>query len=143
MSPDVSLAVNALLRADADLTALVGTSIYFDRLPQTASGNALALWVITETAHMNLARAQGLDQASVQVDAYGLSRSDANAIASAAWKALDGFQGVSAEVHVLGVSRNTGIRYTTDRVQLGTDQYRFIASQELLISYDSINLITP
>lgn len=137
MSVDISSAVHLLISQQPPLSSLLGTNVYTDQLPQTSTGPALVLWTVTETAFNTLGGALGMDQARIQFDAYAVSRPAANHIAWEVWTALDAFQGVVDGVQIKETSRATGVRSVTDRVLAGSDQYRFIATQDILFTYCS------
>lgn len=144
---DISLAVMSLLRSKTAITDLVGANIFFDRLPQGKPEDAIVIWTITETAHTNLGGAQGLDQSVMQVDAMGRTRSDANALAWTIWTQLDPAAGpnplpiVQDQIQISGIHRLSGIRTPTNRVRSGTDEYQFLATQDLQFSYCSLELV--
>ena len=137
MAVDVSLAIMRLLESKSEITALVGNKIYANRLPQNAETPSIVLWVVTETPHMHLEGAVGMDQALFQFDSNAKTQWQANELAWTIWTVLDGFQGISDSVEIKGVDRSSGLRYGTDRVEAGSDQYRFVTSQDLLITYCS------
>ena len=45
--------------------------------------------------------------------------------------------GIVGTTLIKDLSRDTGIEHTTDRVSAGSDSYRFIASQDFMVTYDS------
>ena len=137
MSYDISSAVHLLISQQTEVTNLVGTNIFTDQIPQTASGPLIVIWTITETPFNQLSGALGMDQARIQFDAYGTSRPQANDIAWNIWVALDAFQGVVGGVQIKETSRASGVRSVADRVLGGSDQYRFIATQDILFTYCS------
>ena len=139
--PDIGLAVSSLLRSKTAITDLVGSRIYNGHVPQSAQQDGIVWWIVTEVPWMHLGGAMGIDQARIQFDAFSMTQALSNQIAWTIWTELDGFQGVSASVHIKGLTRASGVGYRTRRVQSGTDQYRFVSSQDLTFTYCSKELI--
>ena len=143
MSVDIMLTASKLLRSKTAITDLT-TKIFTDRLPQKIATRAIVLWAITETAHEALDGPIGLDQATIQIDAYAASpgtRAEAQELAWTIWTQIAGYSGTTNNVHIKGVSRRSGVRCPTDRPLLGSDQYRFVATQDILFSYQSLELV--
>ena len=136
---DVSLPIIELLRTAPTVTNAVGSNIFFDRMPQSIESSALCIWTVSAVGHMDLSGPVGLDQDVMQFDAYAKTRGAANCIASVVWQRLAGKQGVTKGVHIKGITRSSGGRMSFDRVKTATQQVRFVVSQDLLISYDSLN----
>ena len=134
--PDITLAVSNVLGADPDVSAIT-SQVFINRLPQNIDGPSVVLWVIAETPFNHLGGSLGMDQALIQLDSYGTSPGIANTLAWRVWLALDNISGVFAGVFVKGAMRRSGIRNASDRVLVGTDQYRFIASQDFRFTYCS------
>ena len=134
---DISLAVRALLKGSSAITDLIADRLYSDHIPQTAPSDGVVFWVVTENPWEHLGGSVGIDQARIQFDAFSRIRGAANEIAWTIWNQFDGYAGVSAGVQIKGVSRARGVSNLTDRTLLGSDQYRFIASQDLLFTYCS------
>ena len=136
---DIAAGVLAILSADANLVVKVGNRINPDRIPQDFEGqDSIVYRIIQETANMSLEGANGLDQALFTIEAYSRRRINANEIAQLAWQACDNFHGEAGGVQIRGVDRTTGVTYGTDRPQAGTDQYRYIARQDLRFTYYSL-----
>lgn len=135
---DIGAAVIALLKSKTAITDIVGTSVFADHMPQAELSNGIVLFVISENPQMALDGATGLDQARIQLNAFSKTRAEANRIAWTIWTELNGFAGSVSNVQVKGVSRSSGVSYRTDRVQSGSDEYRFVATQDLLFSYCSL-----
>jgi len=139
-NPDISLAVRALLLRNA--TIAQQATVVVNRLPQDITGSAICLWVVGETPFNPLGGAVGMDQARIQLDSYAEKPADAASLSWYTWKTLDGFHGVVDGVFIKGASRQTGVRQLTDRVLVGTDQYRFVATQDFRFTYDSLEKVT-
>ncbi len=137
MNLDISLAVKARILQNPVIAQQA--TVVVNRLPQGIVGNAIVLWVIGETPFNDLIGSIGIDQARLQIDSYAEKPADAAKLASTLWQHLDGFSGVVAGVFIKSSSRVTGVRQLTDRVKVGTDQYRFIATQDFRFTYDSLS----
>ena len=120
MNVDIGAAFSSLLLSQTAITSRVQTRVYSDRLIQNAKSPAIVYWVVTETAHEGIDQATGLDQARFQVDSYGLTRPQASEVAWHIWNEVAGYSGTISDVYILGLSRITGVRHTTDRVEAGT-----------------------
>ena len=135
-NPDISLAIKALLLRNA--TIAQQATVVVNRLPQGITGNAICLWVVGETPFNHLGGALGMDQARIQLDAYAEKPADSAELSWYVWRTLDGFAGVIDGVFIKGASRQTGVRQLTDRVLVGTDQYRFVSTQDFRFTYESL-----
>ena len=136
-NPDITLAVKRLLLDNADISRRVNRNIFVNRMHQGAPPKSILLWVVTEIPFLGLDGAIGMDQATIQFDCYAKRQDEAREIAWYVWNVLDGYQGVSEQVHILGATRASGIRDGSDRVRMGTDQYRFNANQDMRFTYRS------
>lgn len=137
MNPDISLAISKMLQAEAEIAAMIGQDVYIQRLPQNVNGSAIVLWTISEIPYLDMGGSIGMDRAIVQINAYSDTLQDAGKLSWLVWTKLDGKVGVFEGVQIVGLTRQTGVRQSADRVQFGTDQYRFLAAQDLVITYCS------
>ena len=134
---DISAAIRAKLVAESSVTDEVGTRIYSDHLPQNAAMPAITYRVISEIANEDLAGSSGLDEARIQVDCFGSTRSQANSVQRLVRSALKGFRGVVSSVYVKTINQSTGQQHLTDRPEHGTDQRRYITSQDFSVFYQT------
>jgi hypothetical protein len=141
--PDITIAVKSLLLADIDVTDLVGQQVFVNRLPQGIDGPSIVLWVVTGTPWNALDRSIGTDQSLIQIDAYGDTMGAAGSIGWQVWQTLDGAMGVSDGVSIIGAARESGPRNGSDRPLAGTQQYRFISSQDFRFTFRSIEKVLP
>ena len=133
---DITLAVKALILQNPVIAQQA--TVVINRLPQGVRGNSICLWVVGANAFNHLGGSTGLDQARVQLDAYGDEPAKAAELSWRLWRTLDGFQGVVDEVHILGSMRLTAPRQLTDRVLVGTDEYRFVNTQDFRFTFNSL-----
>ena len=137
---DITLAVKALILQNAVIAQQA--TIVINRLPQGIEGASVCLWIVGATAFNHLEGSTGLDQARVQLDAYADTPAVAAELSWRLWKTLDGFLGVVDGVHILGSMRLTAPRQLSDRVLLGTSQYRFINTQDFRFTFNSLAKVT-
>ena len=138
---DITLAFRTLLLESADLTALVDQRVFSDFLPQSQPSPAVVFGVQTATAFEGLEGPIGMDQDAMLIDSYGNTRAEANAVAHEVWKQATttaNLPGTWSGVYIMGITRRTGTRHTIDRAEAGSDQRRFLSTQTLLITYNSL-----
>ncbi len=138
MNVDIGVAIAGKLQSTTEITDITETRIYSDVVPQTSAVPAILLRIISEVPHNTLSGPLGMDRARVQIDSYGRTRPEANELAWYVWTTLwSADPQVLGNVHVMEVSRDSGIRYSNDRPETGSDQVRFLSSQDFLVSYVS------
>lgn len=137
---DISLAVKALILQNPVIAQQA--TVVINRLPQGIEGASVCLWIVGANAFNSLSGSTGLDQARVQLDAYADEPGMAARLSWLLWQTLDGFAGVSDGVHILGAMRLTAPRQLTDRVLVGTDEYRFINTQDFRFTFNSLAKVT-
>jgi hypothetical protein len=91
-------ALRAILAADATLSGLVGTRIYWDTIPQGKPSPNIAMWLVSSVPDYHMAGASGLVESRVQVDCRGDSWASAKAVARAVEAVLGGFVGQQGTV---------------------------------------------
>jgi hypothetical protein len=139
---DITKAFYDLLQAQTPVTDIVGNRIYTDAPAQTMVPPALIFWTVSDRVWASLKSATeiALEQTTFQVDCYGMTRTEANNLAYEVWRAIDGFAGQQNEVLILDLSRSeSGITHEWDPVSGGTDQRRFISSQDFDVTFDCVN----
>ena len=136
---DVTAAMVALLKSDAEISALVGDRVISDVLPQGFAMPAVVLWINSGRAHDALSGgALGMDQPVFRIECYGRSRVDAADLRLKIRNFITGYFGTISDVFIQGIAQENGTRDRTDRVRTGTDEYRFAAYQDFRVSYRSI-----
>ena len=138
---DVTQAFYDRIVTSTVVMGIIGNRLYNDAPPETMTPPACIFWKITDRVFASLGGAIGMDQATFQVDAYGRTRTEADNLAWELWTYLDGFIGFQGNVLIKDISRGEGgVIHSFDPVSGGTDQRRFIASQDFVLTYDSKNL---
>lgn len=133
---DILQSLSRHLLQTGAITALVGSRIYTDRLPQSDDTAALVFWVVFEQRWNDLGGQTGIAEARVQMDAYGLTRAEANKLAGTVNDEIQGYQGVMEGTGIRGIVTDAqGISHGTDRPSEGSDRYRYISSVEYSIHY--------
>ncbi len=130
----------AKLLSIADLTAIVGSSIYTQALPQThdlgADGPALCYSVPTKPRGHVLTGSDGTATARVQLDAWGYTESDVKLSLEAIRNSIDGIPGVWGDgscVIVWVVSQ--GDIDADESPQAGSDQWLYHTITEYAVMY--------
>jgi hypothetical protein len=134
---DIGEGMRAKLLATNAVTAILGTRIYPDRLPQRPTMPAAIYWVVSGVDEAGLGGLLGVAHARVQVDAYATTRLGANALATAIRDALaaTGGRGTWGAVDVSGCTPQGGERYDTQPLGDGSDDPQYITSRDYLISF--------
>jgi hypothetical protein len=139
--PDIDVAMRSLLLDSADLASAVGTRVYSDQLPQTASLPAVVFYVVSEVAEDVLSGPLGNDQARFQIDCFGRSRTEANQIWQMARVQIAGKKTVIDGVSIVAISQASGHREFTERPDMGSDFRQFVSSQDFFVRYHSLNKV--
>lgn len=112
---DVEEAVYAILVGDAEVSALVGTRVYPQVIPQDAALPAVAYSRISARRVKSHSGPSRLARPRVQVTCSAKTYGAAKALAAAARGALDGFKGTAAGLDVQGAwLDNDGDEYGDD-----------------------------
>ena len=137
-------AIIPLLTADPVISATTGDRISSEQLPQQSEIPAIVMRVRRQNGLDVLDGPLGLEQADYEVFCYGHSREEATSLRGEVRRVLAGFYGVSNGLHIKGVAQLMGraLDEFVDRVRSGTDQYRFVAVQTYLITYDHEEVTT-
>ena len=141
MNPDITAALIALLKTSTDVTDIAGQRIVSDQLPQSFPTPAIVLWANSELAFDAIDGPLGMDQPTFRVHCYAKSRVDSAKLRLIVRDFIGGFSGLitlsDGDVFIKGIAQRTGQTQFTQRVRSGTDQYRFVASQDYRVTYDS------
>lgn len=134
--PDVADEVRTLLLADATISGLVGTRVNTDFLPQGSAMPAIVLYTVSEVSHEMLGGIVGLDRARVSIHCFAESRGAANTLWDAVRLQLACYRGTPESLYIKAINQALGHEDTVDRVEVGTDQYRFVTSQDFFVWYE-------
>ena len=137
MSIDITIAMVNLISQNSDITDRVGSRIYSDHPPENATEPYIVLWVHRENAIDALDGPLGMDQPSMRIECCDKKRIGASSLRLLVRDHIAGFAGLVDAVHIKGIAQADGQEHITERVKIGTDQYRFVARQDYRISYDS------
>lgn len=132
-------AVLFTIRNDATVTGLVGTRVYPDFLPEDSQKPAVIAYVSTEVSENVIDGFLGFETATIRVEAYGRSRSEADGVIQAARMSLNGMFGVVNGTPIKSLSQNTGILHLIDKPNDGTDRWQFRSVQSFDVSYNSFS----
>lgn len=133
--PDLIDSVRALILQSTGISAIVGTKVYTDQLPQSKSPPAIVLYVETETAHDAMSGPQGFDSASVRVECFGINRNAADQLRQLVRDQIAGFYGIVDGVFIQSVGQRTGQIQTTIWQRAGTDSHYWVTRQNFNVGY--------
>lgn len=100
-------ALRSILAADAGVTALVSSRLYWGLAPQSVTGDFVAMYVVSGNRDYHMSAASGLRETRVQFDCWASSYGAAKTIARAVESALSGFSGSQSGKALRGVFVNS------------------------------------
>lgn len=134
--PDISSTIRTIALADANVSALVGTRMYSDALPQAATLPAVRYQVIDTLPTECLVAIAPVARARLQVDCYATTRSASVSLADTMRIALEKkYQGNNSGQYIHEISLQEGERHAVDRPESGTDQRWYITILEFFVFY--------
>lgn len=136
-SMSVAASIRSIIANDSAVIALAGNRICVDFIPEDSILPAALLYISTETAYDCFDGFVGFDVARIRVEAYGNSRSDADALHGAIRGSLNGVTGEHYGTMIKGIGQNTGRAYLIDRPNDGTDSWLFRTIQTFEVTYNS------
>lgn len=98
--------LRALLLSHAPLTALVGTRIYWDEIPQTAQRPCIVMYLVSGLTDYHTQGPDGLNTTRVQFDCQSLLSTEKWAIGRALESALSGYRGVVGGTNFQGMFKS-------------------------------------
>jgi len=120
-----------LLTADAGITALVGTRIYPQLLPQAPMFPAISYQVVSGFRETAMDGPAGVNRARLQFDCWASTYLQAEAVANAVRVAIDGFKGsIGSPARVL-----QSVFFAGERDLYEPDPPAFRRSADYLITY--------
>lgn len=135
---DIAQDVVAYLLADTDVSNLVGTRVSTDHLPQGQSMPAIVCRVIDTVPNESLATTpSSFASTRMQVDSYAENRTDANTLSEKVRLRIQNKRGDIGNSRVSAISMASGIAFEIDPVEAGTDQRRFVSSQDYMIHHQT------
>ena len=128
--------VIAHLRADTNITALVGNNIFADYPPQGVVEPFLVLTILSGQAFGTVdncpVRAYS---ARLEIDVLGVTRSQTEEIIEAVEDSIDGFTSTDSTHPIQGITVNNGLDWELLTPKDGSDERRFLCSQDFEIHY--------
>lgn len=134
---DLGEAIRKILVDDATISSIVGAKVSTDYLPQSTTPPAVVFHVIFgEVFNPVDDPLYSFTTSRVQFDCYGSNRSEANLLWLAVRSALlSATRTTVADIELKEISQDGGYRYLTDRAESGSQQYRFLTSQDFAFFY--------
>ena len=99
--------LRTILTGDAGVAALVGSKIYWSEVPQGKKRPLVCLHLVSETNNHTMGGTVDLEDATVQVDCWGNTLTDALAVSEAVKAVLDGYSGTVSSTVFQGVFRRS------------------------------------
>lgn len=120
---DITTAVRTRLLALTDLTAVVGTKIYFDNLPEGIALPAIVIYLAADTLIRDLANPNDLRRAVLSIEVYATSHTDVETAGAAIVAGLEKQSGTWGSVTVRE-SLVDGVTDTTESPNDGSETFR-------------------
>jgi len=105
---DIRAPFRAILLADPTVASLCGGRIYPERMQQGQRSPSLVYNIRTEFSDYHLAGDSGLQQTTIQLDAFATTPDAAAELAGAAHDALTGFRGTIDGVVIHSIQQGNG-----------------------------------
>lgn len=133
---DIGATIRAAVIADAGVSALT-TRMFSDALPQTVTLPAISYFVVATRGYGHVTgTVAAFASATIQIDCYAVSRPAATELANTVRLALQKkLQGDNSGQFIHEIELESGERQTFDRVKAGSDQRRYISSQDFMVHY--------
>lgn len=132
---DVAISIRSYLLTKTVVTDIVGTRIYADKLPQTATLPAIEMTIVSDVPEMELNDLAGLTKARVQLACIATKRTTARSLAQAIRTCgIATIKGLYTSVQIRGVAvadTFDSLLQPTD----GSDESRYQTAVDLLVDY--------
>lgn len=135
--PDILKEVKIYLLADSTITDLVSTRIVTGHLYQGQGLPAISLRSVGGSPHDQLVGIVPIAEARIEVDCYADSREDASEVWNRVRLRLTGYRGTPDTIYIKGITQATGDQDLSDPEEAGTDQRRYIVSQDFRVFYET------
>lgn len=96
-------ALRQLLTSHAPLTALVGSRIYWDEIPQDTARPCIVMYVVSSVPGYHQQGQDALTPSRVQIDCQGITTASKWAVARAVEARLSGYRGTVGAIHFSGI----------------------------------------
>ena len=133
--------VRTYLLTQSTVTALVGTRIYYDHLPQRATLPALVVNLITSVSQREVDAASGTARARVQVDCYAATYAASASLGELVRKVTEQYTGTMGSTTVDRAHVET-VTELDDGPTDGSDAYRYIRSLDVVLWHNEALPIT-
>lgn len=135
---DIGADIATYIKADAGISALVGSRVFSDYLPQGKSMPAIVYTVISATPAQTLSSTpSSFSSDRIQVDCYATSRSGANTLAESVRIRMQNTIGDVGDSTVSAIALENGPYFGFDPAEAGTDQRRFITSLDFFVHHQT------
>jgi len=133
---EVTEAIRLFMLSKSAITDLIGSRIYADITPQSATLPAVAVSKISTRHDYTLSTFAGLAHSRLQFDCYASTRSVSNEIAEQLRiSGIVGTKGVTFGCNVRGARVESGQRNEIDYSQENSDDHRYVTSLDFEIDY--------
>lgn len=124
------------LKADAGVSALVGTRVYADFAPEDVQKPCIFMYITSEDPEDSIVGMVDFSAARVRIECAGATRESADNVSQAVTVALNNLLSTSySGTDIQGISQATGKIHLVDIPNDGTDRWQFRTSQSFEITY--------
>lgn len=137
---DIGASIRSLILADATIAAQVGTRVHSDQIPQGATLPAISYRVVDTVPQEHLTGVADIFNARIEIDCQAQTRGTANTLANLVRAELQqAIRGTFSSVYIYRIGLQTGEQYLTEPIAEGSDQQRYITSQDFSVFYRPTN----
>ena len=124
------------LRADNNITAVVGNNIFADYPPQGVAEPFIVLTILSGSAYGTVNnQSVRAYSARLEVDIVGVTRSQTENVIEMIEDSIDGFSSRDSTHSIQGITVNGGLEWELLLPKDGSDERRFLCSQDFEIHY--------
>jgi hypothetical protein len=136
MMPSLLPQLITKLKADSELSALIGTRVYADFIPEDSPKPAVFLYISSEDAEDALEGMVDFAEARIRIECIGLTRESSDDTCDAVRNALNSLLSTSySGTSIQGISQATGKIHLVDIPNDGTDRWQFRTAQSFNVTY--------
>lgn len=133
---DIGASIRTLILADATIAGQVGTRVHSDLIPQGSTLPAISYRVIDTIPNEHLTGVVDLFNARIEINCHARTRGTANTLSNLVRAELQkNHRGTSGGTYIYQISLQTGEQYMVEPIAEGSDQQRYITSQDFSVSY--------
>jgi len=137
---DIGASIRTIILADATIAGEVGTRVHSDLIPQGSTLPAISYRVIDTVPTEHLTGVADIFNARIEIDCHARTRGAANTLANLVRVELQqAIRGTFGGVYIYRIGLQTGEQYMTEPIAEGSDQQRYVTSQDFSVFYRPTN----